>query len=197
MTALAEASPPETPPASPGRRRRLSPRLALGGALLAVASLGTALVLSLSGGDDRTTVTGPAGNDYRLLLPDGWRSIGSSKLERLPGRPLGMLRRDDGKGLLVIRREGRPPASFGAFADELDREFERRLPDFQRRSVRALRIGAGQAWFYSYIRTRSGTAHSVVLVPADGGSYVLNTVARGGEEAVAKEIGRMIISFKA
>jgi hypothetical protein len=197
MTALAEASPPETPPASPQRRRRPSPRLALGGALLVLAVLAAVVVLSLTSGDDRTTVTGPAGNDYRLLLPAGWRSLPKGKLANLPERPLGMLRRDDGKGLVVIRREGRPPASFSAFAKQLDREFARRLPDFQRRSVRALRIGAGRAWFYSYIRTRSGTAHSVVLVPADGGSYVLNTVARGGEQAVAREIGRMIISFEA
>jgi hypothetical protein len=197
MTALAEASPPQTSPASPERRRRPSPRLALGGAMLALATLATVLVLSLVSGDDRATVTGPAGDDYRVLLPDRWRSVPKEKLTNLPGRPLGMLRRDDGRGLVVIRREGRPPASFSVFAKELDREFERRLPDFQRRSVRALRIDAGRAWFYSYIRTRSGTAHSVVLVPADGGSYVLNTVARGGEQAVAKEIGRMIISFEA
>jgi hypothetical protein len=196
MTALAEASPPQTSPASPERRRRPSPRLALGGALLALAVLAAAVVLSLTSGDDRRTVTGPAGNDYRVVLPSGWRSLPNGELTNLPGRPLGVLRRDDGKGLVVIRREGRPPASFSAFAKQLDREFERRLPDFQRRSVRALQIGAGRAWFYSYIRTRSGTAHSVVLVPADGGSYVLNTVARGGEQAVAKEIGRMIISFE-
>ena len=197
MTALAEASPPETVLAPPERRRRPSPRLALGGGLLAVAILATVLVFSLTGGDDRTTVTGPAGSDYRVLLPDAWRSLPGSELSNLPGQPLGVLRREGGKGLVVIRREGRPPASFKAFARELDREFQHRLPDFQRSSVRALRIGAGRAWFYSYIRTRSGTAHSVVLVPADGGSYVLNTVARGGEQAVAKEIGRMIISFEA
>jgi hypothetical protein len=197
MTALAEASPPKTPPASPERGRRPSPRLVLSSALLALAILATVALLSLAGGDDRTTVTGPAGNDYRVLLPDGWRSLGSARLTKLPRQPVGVLRRDDGRGLVVIRREGRPPASFSTFAKELDREFERRLPDFQRRSVRALRINAGRAWFYSYIRTRSGTAHSVVLVPADGGSYVLNTVARGGEQAVAKEIGGMIISFEA
>ena len=107
------------------------------------------------------------------------------------------MRREDGKGFLVIRREGKPPASIEAFTKDLDKEFAKRLPDFQKRTTRSLKIRAGQAYFYSYIRKRKGTVHSVVLVPAAKGSYVLNTVARGGEEDVARELGRMIVSFDA
>ena len=39
--------------------------------------------------------------------------------------------------------------------------------------------------------------HTVVLVPNGKQSYVLNTVSSGGSEQVARQIARIILSFKA
>jgi hypothetical protein len=38
--------------------------------------------------------------------------------------------------------------------------------------------------------------HTVVLVPNGKQSYVLNTVSRGGSEDVARQVARIILSFK-
>ncbi len=186
-------SPPESHRPRRPRRRLLIAAVA---AALGLAVLALVLALTLAGGGDQT-VKGSSGDTFNFTVPKGWKALGQEELATLPGKPAGVVRRDDGKGFLVIRREGRPPASIEAFTKDLDREFAKRLPDFQKRTTRSLKIRAGQAYFYSYIRKRKGTVHSVVLVPAAKGSYVLNTVARGGEEDVARELGRMIVSFDA
>ena len=60
-----------------------------------------------------------------------------------------------------------------------------------------IEIGAGKAFFFSYIRKTKGTVHTVVVVPDGKRSYVLNTVSRGGAENVARQVARIILSFKA
>ena len=200
MTTTPEAPPAENrmasapAEASPEPRRRLRKRLVIGGVALLVAAAVAVLAVVLLGGDDQT-LKGTSGDTFHLAVPDGWRALSNEELTTLPGKPAAVVRRDDGKGFLVIRREGRPPKSMQDFAKQLDGEFQKRIPDFQKRTTRSLKIRAGDAFFYSYIRKRKGTVHSVVLVPGPKGSYVLNTVAAGGEDQVAKDLGRMIVSF--
>ena len=175
-----------------------------GGAVLlfVVAALMSFLVTrgeSTPHGTARTgkTISGPAGTGYTIWQDGDWRSLTGQALIEQPGDPLAVLRRKDGRGLLVVRGEGRAPRSFENFTKLLDREFERRIPDFRKRSSRTLRIRAGRAFFYSYIRERRGTVHSIVLVPAGARSYVLNAVVQGDERDAAEELGRMIVSFDA
>ena len=179
-------------PAQP--RRRLRRRLLIAGVALILAAAVAVLAVLLLGGEDKT-LKGTSGDTFHLAVPEGWRALSTEELAALPGKAAAVVRRDDGKGFLVIRREGRPPQSMQDFAKQLDGEFEKRIPDFQKRTTRSLKIRAGDAFFYSYIRKKKGTVHSVVLVPGPKGSYVLNTVAAGGEDQVAKDLGRMIVSF--
>lgn len=193
-------APVAPPPAS--RRRPRAALLAAGAALLFVAAALAAFALSRpDAGSGRTpgarSIAGSPQAAFRLPLARGWQALDARALAAQPGRPLAVVRRPDGSGLIVVRAAGRAPASFEAFSRQLDREFARRLPDFERRSARVVRVEAGRALFYSYIRTRRGTAHSVVLVPAGERSFVLDTVARGGQRRVAAEIGRMIVGFEA
>ena len=180
--------------ASKPRRRPGRRLLALAGAAVLVVALAAFLLIGTLGGGDEA-LKGSSGETFNLTLPRGWRALSQEELATLPGKPVGVVRREDGKGFLVIRREGRPPGSIKTFSKQLDAEFKKRLPDFQKRTTRSLKIRAGRAFFYSYIRRRKGTVHSVVVAPAPKGSYVLNTVAKGGEEDVARQLGRMIVSF--
>ena len=172
--------------------------LALGVVVLAVS--GFVLVKVLGGEDEQkkggpTTFHGPPGDPFKLDLPAGWRALRSEELATLPGRPLGVLRRNDGKGFVVIRREKGAARDLTKLSRDLDRELGRRLKDFKKQSARAVKVRAGRAFFYSYVRERLGTVHSIVIVPAGGRTYALNTVAQGGENAVAREIGRIVVSF--
>ena len=191
-----EAAPPPRAP-RPARARPRKDLLIGVGALgvLVVAAIVYALIGALSGPEQPTAVAGPANAPFRVNVPNSWRTFTQAELSALPGDPVAVMRRKDGKGFLVVRQEGKSPKSFESFTSELDRELERKLPDFQKRTGRTLQIKAGPAFFYSYIRKRGGTVHTVVVVPAGNRSYALNTVAQGGEDDVAKEIGRMIVSF--
>ena len=186
-----QMQPLESPPQ---RRRRWPKRLLIAGVGLAVAVAAALLILALVGGGEER-LKGSSDDTFNLSLPKGWRALSQEELGELPGKPAAVVRREDGKGFLVIRREGRPPQSIQDFSKDLDKEFQKRIPDFQKRTTRTLKIRAGRAFFYSYIRRKKGTVHSVVLAPAPRGSYVLNTVARGGEDDVARELGKMIVSF--
>lgn len=190
------------PPPPPPRRRPRPALLGAGAVLLFVAAALAAFVLSRpEAGSGRSagarSVSGPPEAAFRLPVARGWRALDGEALATQPRRPLALVRRRDGSGLIVVRAAGRAPASFEAFSRQLDREFARRLPDFERRTARVVRVRAGRALFYSYIRTRGGTVHSVVLVPSGGRSFVLDSVARGGQPRVAEEIGRMIVAFEA
>jgi hypothetical protein len=114
-----------------------------------------------------------------------------------PGAPVAGLRRDDGSGFVFVRQEGRAPKDFGSFSNELTRELKKLVPDFQKRSARVIKVAGGQAFFYSYIREKKGTVHTVVVLPAGERSYALNTVSQGGREDVAREIAQMVLSFNA
>lgn len=180
-------------------RRRIPTALALGLGVLVLAVLGFVLVNAFGGEEEKkggiTTVQGPPSDPFKVDLPPGWRALRREELAPLPGRPLGVLRRNDGKGFVVIRRERPAARDFTKLSRELDRELARRLKDFKRQSARTVKVRAGRAFFYSYVRERRGTVHSIVIVPAGGRSYALNTVAQGGENAVAREIGRIVVSF--
>jgi hypothetical protein len=171
-------------------------------ALLVVAGIallvaGVLAVNALTGDDDKSggQLEGSSRDSFTLSYPEGWRPLSKKRLAALPGNPLAVLRRRDGKGYVVLRREKRAPHSFAQFSGDLTRELKQRVPDFQKQSSRIVKISAGNAFFYSYIRRQRGTVHSVLVVPAGDQSYAINSVSQGGAEKVARETARIILSF--
>jgi len=176
------------------------PRVRLILAAIGVAALlmaGILAVNALTGGDrhEASKVTGSSADSFSLSYPDGWQPLPKKKLDGLPGKPLAVVRRKDGRGFVVLRKEKRAPHNFTQFSGQLTRALSARIPDFQKQSSRVVKLRAGKAFFYSYIRRRAGTVHSVLVVPAGERSYALNTVSRGGSEQVARETARIILSF--
>lgn len=168
-------------------------------ALVALLALAGWLLFLRDGGGEAglRTLTGPEGNRFTIQYPPGWRPLSQSELASLPGQPLALLRRERGEGLLVVRREKRAPTDLETFSRRLTRELERRVPDFRKQRSRLVRTRAGRAFYFSYIRSRAGTVHTIVIVPAGDHSYALNTVSPGGDVAVARQLAGMILSFGA
>jgi hypothetical protein len=170
--------------------------------LLAAAVVLLALVafLLINGNDNNGKsggkLTGTTKDHFSLSYPDSWRPLSSDELAKQPGQPLAVIRRKDGKGFVVLRKEGRAPQNFTSFSSDLSRALDKRVPDYQKRSSKVIKIAAGQAFFFSYIRKQKGTVHTIVLVPAGKQSYVLNTVSSGDSQSVARQIARIILSFK-
>jgi hypothetical protein len=192
------APPPPAEPPKQGFFRRRLPILV--GAVVLAGAAAAAILIFLGGSNDKGgTVKGPnKANAFTISYPDAWRPLSASKVAGLPGHPLAVLRRSDGKGYVVVRRErGTPPANLTKLGASLGAQLKKRVPDLQLRSTKTVKIRAGNALFTSYIRKKTGTVQSVVVVPAGNRTFTLNTVSRGGANNVAREIGRMILSFDA
>jgi len=172
--------------------------LAVGAALVLLVMGVYVAASALFGGDDsnRGELKGGSKNNFTLSYPNRWRPLSSKELAELPGQPLAVVRRKDGKAFVVLRKEGRAPKNLTSFSGDLTKALDKRIPDFQKRSSKTIKLSGGNAFFYSYIRKSKGTVHTVVLVPNGKQSYVLNTVSRGGSEDVARQVARIILSFK-
>jgi hypothetical protein len=181
----------------PKRQGRKSPGpklIAAAGAMVTLAAIVAAIVVAT--GDGESKLTGSGADNFSLTYPDGWQELSARELGGAPGSPIAGVRSDDGSGFVFVRREGRAPRDFDAFSAQFTRELDSRLPDFQKRSVRIVKTAGGNAFFYSYIRKRRGTVHTVVVVPDGERSYALNTVSKGGEEKTARDVANIILSFK-
>ena len=167
--------------------------------LLAVFVVATASIFAVSrligGGSDSDTVKGPSGNPFTIERPSGWSELSKTELDALPGSPLAVLRRKDGTGIVTINAQARTSHDFAKISSDLDRALPKSIPDFEKVSSHTVRVKAGKAFLYSYTRRKKGTAHSVVVVPADPGSYTINVVVTGGANDVARQVGAMIRSF--
>lgn len=141
------------------------------------------------------TLTGPEGAAFRVEYPEGWSPDSGAELAAFTDPPLAVLRHDEGRGVIVIRLEARFAGNLQEFADDLEQELDDRLPDFRPVGARVVRIAAGSAFSYSYVRELRATAHSIIIVPAGNRSYVLDTVVAGGADDVAREAGRIVDSF--
>jgi hypothetical protein len=136
-------------------------------------------------------------NAFNISYPSSWNPLSKQKLAALPGHPVTVLRRNDGQGLLVIRRQlGTPPADLNMLGADFARQLRRRDPSLKIHTQKIVEIRSGQALYTSYI-SKKGTVQTVIVVPAGKQTYTINTFSRGGADNVAREIGKMILSFDA
>lgn len=163
-------------------------------AALAVIAAGVGAFLVLRG-DGEETLTGPAGAPFSVDYPDTWSPLGTDELQAFPNPPLAVLRRDARDGIIVIQQEKPFAGDLNEFVGDLRRELDERLPDFRESAARVIKARAGNAFYYSYVRTRRGTVHLIVIVPAGSRSYVMNGVIRGNADEAAREAGKIITSF--
>jgi hypothetical protein len=189
----------DTPPAPAvtSRRRRVWP---IAAAVAALAVIAFVVVRLLSGGgDDAKDATpvlkGPQTAPFRLQYPRTWKPLNDAQLATLPGDPAAVLRRTDGRGTFVVTV--RPPVS--SPLDKLPRGLKARLsaqyPDFREVSAKVASLHGTRALIYTFTRTKTGTAQSLVVVPSGNRSFTLNAVVPARSPDSAREVGAMIASF--
>jgi hypothetical protein len=163
--------------------------------VVALTAIGAIALLGGDDGDEESTVTGPPGNEFTLLRPDGWREVPDAEREELPGDPLLVMRRDQGQGLLIVNAPSDSERDLDKVSRTLDRRLRRALPDFRKASARVVDVKAGPALLYSYARARRATSHTVLVVPTDDRTYTLNAVVPAGADDAAREVGTILFSF--
>lgn len=164
-------------------------------AAVAGAAVATAILL-FAGGDPPRGATELRGQGFTLAYPAGWRAVPGDRAAGVAGKPEAIVRRPDGKGIVVVRRKGAPrDQSLRALTRDLSAGLERRFPDFQFVSARVSRVRSGTAFLYTFVRTRQKTAQSIALVKVGKATYTLDAVAAAGDPRAAREVAAIVRSF--
>ena len=164
-------------------------------AAIAAVVVGAIVLFGGDEDDDEATVKGPAGREFTLLRPEGWSEVGAEERDLIPGKPLAVMRRDKGEGLVTVNAPARREQDVDAIATELDRRLGKALPDFRKVAARVVRVEAGRALLYSYVRTKKATAHTLLVVPGQDVTYTVNAVVPAGAEDAARDVGQILNSF--
>jgi hypothetical protein len=189
----------DLPPPSASRRRR---RWIWAAGLAALALVATAVVLLVTGtfssdkkSKNSSTVTGPTDAPFKLDYPHSWRPLGQTQLAQLPGRPLAVLRRTDGHGTFVVARRGPVTTPLADLAKGLKGRLSKQFSDFREIGAKTVTLHGSRSLVYTFARTKTGTAQSLVVVPAGDHSFTLNAVVPPQSPDAAREVGAMIASF--
>lgn len=142
-------------------------------------------------------VQGPSGTPFSLTLPSGWKALSQEGLSRLPGSPVAVMQQTNGSGVLIINTQPASSASVAAVGKTVEQKLRTTIPDFKLVGAGPFNLEAGQAFQISYARTKAGTANTLVVVPAGGRIYTLNSVVPGGDQDAVKQAIDMIKSFNA
>jgi hypothetical protein len=143
------------------------------------------------------TVHGPSGAPFTLTLPSGWRSLSQEELSQLPGSPVAVIQQTDGAGVVIVNTQPPTNGSLQALSKEIEQKLKQSIPDYKPIGTSTLNLPAGQAVQISYARTKTGTADTLVVVPAGGRIYTLNSVIPGGDKEAVKQAIDIIQSFNA
>ena len=167
-------------------------------AIVVVIALAVVGVIAFVGGDDdaeEASVSGPPGYEFTMLQPDGWTAVEEDELALIPGKPLAVLRRGEGEGLVTVNAPTRQQEDLDDVAAQLDERLSREIADFRKVGARVAQVGAGQGLLYSYARTKRGTAHTLLVVPTAERTYTVSAAVPAGAEDAAKDVGRILLSF--
>ena len=193
--------PPPGATTEPPRRKRRRRGLVI--ALLAILLLGGAAAAVQvfvdpfgSGKSDGPVLRGPESAPFKLDYPSTWRPLTNAELSTLPGQPIAVIRRKDGRGTMVVSE--RPPVTqpLSELPAGLKKTLSRRFDDFREVGVKVVNLGGSQALIYSFARTKTGTAQTLVIVPSGRHSYTLNAVVPPRSPDSAREVGAMIATFR-
>ena len=180
------------------------PRLtAVAVALSAVAGvLASLAVMSLLGASGDSN-PGPAsqashtapGHAFTVSVPSGWRALSPSELAGIPAHPSAVLRRADGRGLVVIRPTAAVRASGARLVHDLGSRLRPRFPGFRVVGARFARVRGGRAFVYTFERDPARTAQTVALVSTGGRAYEIDAVVPGAAAAAARDAAAIVASF--
>lgn len=178
------------------RRARPSPWILRVLALLVVAAAVAIGVLALVGDSSNETrvVARAATKALTVSYPSDWRRVNRSAVPTAPKDALAVLKRTDGKGIVIVRADGPAPRFDKKFTDSIDRQLKQRLPDYRLVETKIIQVRAGKALYFSYVRKTEGTLRTITVIPAGSRSYVIDTISNPNARDVAKQLGEILRS---
>lgn len=170
-------------------------------ALTPVVLAAMVVLLVALGQGGRTTpaspaVSGPPDAPFEVEYPRNWRALGEAQRLQLPGQPLAVLRRADGQGTVIVAKRAPLTTPLEQLPAALERKLGRRFPDFREIGAKVVRLGDSPALVYTFARTKTGAAQSLVVVPSGDHSFTLNAVVAPHAPEAAREVGAILATFR-
>jgi hypothetical protein len=182
-------------PIAVGARRR-TVLVALVAAVAGAAIALVALLGATGGSPHASRATTIDGTDFSIAFPSGWSAVKADQLAKLPGRPAAMVRRNDRHATVIVRRKAAPKdQSLRALTKSLTTQLDRRFPDFRFVSSRVVRLRAGNAFVYTFLRSRAKVAQSIAIVRVGKTSFTLDSVVAESDTGAARELAAIVRSF--
>ena len=167
-------------------------------AALAGAALAAGVLAGIGSGDSDSKPRAKElrGKGFALAYPASWAPLSADQLTQVQGRPVALVRRPDGNGTVIVRQTGAPKdQSLRKLTRDLTAGLERRFADFRFVSARVVPVRGGDAFLYTFTRSKAKTAQSIALVRVGRANYTINGVARTGDPRVAREVAAIVRSF--
>jgi hypothetical protein len=168
---------------------------ALAGGLAILALIGVVRLLGGSNEQQSAHTYAAPDHAFSIAVPEGWTALPGTQVAKVPGNPAAVLRRGDGRGLLVIRRSAAVQGDLRAVARTLTADLSRRFAGFRLVSARLGRVRAGGAFLYTFVRGARGTVQSLALTRIGGNTYRIDSVVSGDAPDVARQTGAIVASF--
>jgi hypothetical protein len=167
-------------------------------AAVAGAAIAAGLLIGM-GGDAPAKPKGATelrGPGFALAYPARWKPVPAAQAAGVPGHPAAIVRRSDGKGIVIVRRKSAPAdQTLRKMTRDLSAGLERRFTDFRFVSARVTQVRGGTAFLYTFVRTRQKTAQSIALVKVGKNNFTLDAVAASGDPRAAREVAAIVRSF--
>lgn len=132
---------------------------------------------------------------FKLDYPKGWERIAGADLGVEEGEPMAAVRRQDGTAQMIVQRAGALAETPQQLSDGLTKRLKKEIEDFRLVRTSQVKIPAGSAISYTFVRTRSGKVQNLTVVPQGKSTYTLNSVVAGDNEQAAREVAAMVRSF--
>jgi hypothetical protein len=132
---------------------------------------------------------------FSVVVPDGWRALRGRELRAVRSAPAAVLRRADGRAVVVVRERPALARSRRPLTRELTAQLGRRFSDLRPVTTRTIALPGGPAYVYTFARPAAGRVQSIAVAPRAGRTYTLDAVAGAGATDAAAQIGAILRSF--
>jgi len=136
-----------------------------------------------------------AGGAFSVALPDGWRALRGRELRAVPSTPAAVLRRADGRAVVVVHERPALARSGRSLTRDLTAQLGRRFRDLRPVTARTIALPGGPAYVYTFARPAAGGVQSIAVAPRAGRTYTLDAVAAAGSADAAAQVGAILRSF--
>ena len=157
-----------------------------------------AVLLPGSGGGHAAPATArytTADKAFSVAVPEGWRALRPAELKRVAGGPSAVLRRNDGRGLVVVNEGPALARSSRSLTRDLTAQLTRRFAGMKPVTARTVALAGGPAYVYTFARPTAERVQSIAVAPRGTKTYTLDAVAGAGATDVAAQVGAILRSF--